>query len=62
MKVPMAEYIIQESTWLMAQLKEYVSAVPEGMMTLFYLVGKCALGWCISYFDYFSLWYNVVMV
>ena len=48
--------------WLMAQLKEYISAVFEGMMTLFYLFGKCALDGAVLYFNYFSQCYNVVMV
>ena len=35
----------------------------EGMMTLFYLVGKCALGWCsFCIFNYFSQCYDVVKV
>ena len=35
----------------------------EGMMTLFYLVGKCLhLDGAVLYFNYFSQCYNVVMV
>ena len=34
----------------------------EGMMALFYLVGKCVVGWCSFVFNYFSQCYNFVMV
>ena len=48
--------------WLMALLKEYVSAVLEGLMTSFHLVESVHLDGAVLYFNYFSQCYNVVMV